>query len=131
MALLFHVEFALLSKYCIYQSMWTDKSEQIEDPDQKKSKSGSLIRVCFICCLPFSQFFTATSPGIAADKRSIQKVIVLIIASTAHILYRRAFVELTSFTTRKACRERSELYGREYDQGKVTYNNIYFQQKLL
>ena len=25
-------------------------------------------------------------------------------------------------------RERSELYGREYDQGKVTYNNIDFQQ---
>ena len=27
--------------------------------------------------------------------------------------------------------ERSELYGREYDQGKVTYNGIYFQQKSL
>ena len=26
-----------------------------------------------------------------------------------------------------ARRERSELYGREYDQGKVTYNDIYFQ----
>ena len=25
-------------------------------------------------------------------------------------------------------REWSELYGREYDQGKVTYNDIYFQQ---
>ena len=24
--------------------------------------------------------------------------------------------------------ERSELYGTEYDQEKVTYNNIYFQQ---
>ena len=29
---------------------------------------------------------------------------------------------------RKARREWSELYGREYDQGKVTYNDIYFQQ---
>ena len=28
-------------------------------------------------------------------------------------------------------RERSELYGREYDQGKVTCNDIYFQQKSL
>ena len=28
----------------------------------------------------------------------------------------------------EARRERSELYGREYDQGKVTYNDIYFQQ---
>ena len=25
----------------------------------------------------------------------------------------------------------SELYGREYDQGKVTYNDVYFQQKSL
>ena len=31
----------------------------------------------------------------------------------------------------EARRERSELYGREYDQGKVTYNDIYFQQKSL
>ena len=28
-------------------------------------------------------------------------------------------------------RERSELYGREYNQGRVTYNDVYFQQKLL
>ena len=34
-------------------------------------------------------------------------------------------------TMRKARRERSELYDREYDQGKVTYNEIYFQQKSL
>ena len=27
--------------------------------------------------------------------------------------------------------DRSELYGRKYDQGKVTYNDIYFQQKSL
>ena len=27
--------------------------------------------------------------------------------------------------------ELSELYGREYDQGKVTYNDIYFQQISL
>ena len=32
---------------------------------------------------------------------------------------------------REARRERSVLYGREYDQGKVTYNDIYFQQKSL
>ena len=32
---------------------------------------------------------------------------------------------------REARREWSELYGREYDQWKVTYNDIYFQQKLL
>ena len=25
----------------------------------------------------------------------------------------------------------SELYGKEYDQVKVTYNDIYFQQKSL
>ena len=30
-----------------------------------------------------------------------------------------------------ARRKWSELYGREYDQGKVTYNSIYFQQKSL
>ena len=30
---------------------------------------------------------------------------------------------------REARCEWSELYGREYDQGKVTYNDIYFQQK--
>ena len=29
---------------------------------------------------------------------------------------------------RCAHREFSELYGREYDQEKVTYNDIYFQQ---
>ena len=27
--------------------------------------------------------------------------------------------------------EASKLYGREYDQGKVTYNDIYFQQKSI
>ena len=32
---------------------------------------------------------------------------------------------------RFARREWSELYGREYDQRKVTYNDIYFQQKSL
>ena len=32
---------------------------------------------------------------------------------------------------RKARHERVELYGREYDQGKVTYSDIYFQQKSL
>ena len=31
----------------------------------------------------------------------------------------------------EARRERSELYGREYDQEKATYNDIYFQQKSL
>ena len=31
----------------------------------------------------------------------------------------------------ETARERSELYGREYDQGKVSYNDIYFQQKSL
>ena len=31
-------------------------------------------------------------------------------------------------TASEARRERSELYGRGYDQGKVTYNDIYFQQ---
>ena len=30
-------------------------------------------------------------------------------------------------TAREARREQTELYAREYDQGKVTYNNIYFQ----
>ena len=34
-------------------------------------------------------------------------------------------------SSRCATREQSELYGREYDQGKVTYNHIYFQQKSL
>ena len=33
--------------------------------------------------------------------------------------------------TREARREWSEPYGREYDQEKVTYNDIYFQQKSL
>ena len=33
--------------------------------------------------------------------------------------------------TREARRERYELYSREYDQGRVTYNDIYFQQKSL
>ena len=32
---------------------------------------------------------------------------------------------------REARRERSEPYGREYDHWKVTYNDIYFQQKSL
>ena len=31
----------------------------------------------------------------------------------------------------EASRELSELYGREYDQRKVIYNDIYFQQKKL
>ena len=31
----------------------------------------------------------------------------------------------------EASHKQSELYGREYDQGKVPYNDIYFQQKLL
>ena len=29
--------------------------------------------------------------------------------------------------TREARRERSELYAREYDQSKVTYNDIYYR----
>ena len=38
-------------------------------------------------------------------------------------------IYLVASTARdKARREQSELYGREYDQGKVTYNDIYFQQ---
>ena len=37
----------------------------------------------------------------------------------------------TARNARRARCERSELYGREYDQWKVTYNDIYFQQKLL
>ena len=32
---------------------------------------------------------------------------------------------------RFAHREQSELYSREYDQEKVTYNDIYSQQKSL
>ena len=34
-------------------------------------------------------------------------------------------------SSRRARREQGELYGGEYDQGKVTYNHIYFQQKSL
>ena len=33
--------------------------------------------------------------------------------------------------TRFVRHEWSELYGREYNQEKVTYNDIYFQQKSL
>ena len=37
----------------------------------------------------------------------------------------------TELATREAHRERNELYGREYDQVKITYNDMYFQQNSL
>ena len=33
--------------------------------------------------------------------------------------------EFSDVKATRARREQSELYGREYDQGKVTYNDIY------
>ena len=45
--------------------------------------------------------------------------------------YWNKIYSIIASTVREARRERSELYGREYDQGKVTYNDIYFQQKSL
>ena len=37
-------------------------------------------------------------------------------------------LHVSRYRNSEACRERNELYSREYDQGKVTYNDIYFQQ---
>ena len=49
-------------------------------------------------------------------------------ADTTHMKIMHALI---ASTARDARREQSELYGREYDQGKVTYNDIYFQRKSL
>ena len=49
--------------------------------------------------------------------------------ATKVVLPSATFSLIIASTARDA-RERSELYGREYDQGKVPYNDIYFQQKI-
>ena len=42
-------------------------------------------------------------------------------------LVKTCMASLIASIAREARRKQSELYGREYDQGKVTYNDIYFQ----
>ena len=43
--------------------------------------------------------------------------------------FRLSLFFILASTDRDARCAGSELYGREYDQVKVTYNDIYFQQK--
>ena len=38
---------------------------------------------------------------------------------------------ISQHDSEQACRERRELDGMEFDQGKVTYNDIYYQQQSL
>ena len=52
-------------------------------------------------------------------------------ANWVSVPHERPLAYIIASCTRFYVRQWSELCGREYDQGKVTYNDIYFQQKSL
>ena len=58
-------------------------------------------------------------------------MLIVSIGDNLHEMSNNVFWEIIASTAHEARRERSELYHREYDQRKVTYNDLYFQQKSL